>query len=322
VRRGVIIVAGAAVAVSGLIVLGPRAHVDWDETAAPEVPDLDELDAWLAARESRFDDLVPGTDKRIVWHEGRVATTTTAVVYLHGFSASRQELAPVPERVAAALRANLFETRLAGHGRTGEALASVDAEAWVADYREALEIGRRLGERVVVLGCSTGATLDAIGAAYWPQRVVAAHVWISPNFGLRSSSARLLTWPWARTWIPWVTGDRRTWEPANEQQGRYWTTSYPIEALFPMQALVEVSRVAPLDRIRAPTLVVHSTDDPVIRPDAVVDAYRRLGAEPKDRVAMSGAEDPHVLAGAIMSPGNTDRVVDRIVEFVEGVSKK
>lgn len=317
-----IIFAGAAAAVGGVALLGPREHVDWSEADAPSVPDLGELDGWLAAREARFDDRVPGTEKRIVWHEGRVATTTTAIVYLHGFSASRQELAPVPERVARALGANLFETRLAGHGRSGEALASVEAEDWVADYREALEIGRRIGDRVVILGCSTGAALDAIGAAYWPQRVVAAHVWVSPNFGAQAASARLLTWPWARTWIPWVAGDRRTWEPSNELHGRYWTTSYPIEAVFPMQALVDVAQVAPLDRIRSPTLVIHSTDDPVIRPEAVVDAFERLGTEVKERVPMTGVDDPHVLAGDILSPDNTDRVVDRMVTFLQSALER
>lgn len=317
-KRSVIVLAGAAVAAGGFVALGPRAHVDWSDVEPVEVPELTRLDAWLAAREARFDDLVPGTEKRIVWYRGRVETTTTAIVYIHGFSASRQELAPLPERVASALGANLFETRLAGHGRSGEALAAAEAEAWVADTKEAIEIGQRLGERVIVLGCSTGATLDAIVSSYWPQRGVAAHVWISPNFGAQAASARVLTWPWARTWVPWIAGERRTWEPANEAQGRYWTTSYPIEALFPMQALVDVAQVAPLERVRAPTLVIHSTDDPVIRSDAVEEAFERLGAETKARKPLTGVRDAHVLAGDIMAPGNTERVTALILDFMQG----
>lgn len=319
-NRGVIILAGTAAAVGGVILFGPREQVDWSKvepTVDPEVPELERLDGWLAERESRFDDLVEGTEKRIVWHEGRVETTTVAVIYLHGFSASRQELAPLPRKVAQALSANLFETRLTGHGRSGAALGQAEAIDWIADYREALAIGRRVGRRVVVLGCSTGATLDAIMSSHWPQRVVAAHVWLSPNFGPQDPSARLLTWPWARTWVPWFAGQTRTWEAENPKQARYWTTSYPIEALFPMQALVEVARDAPLHRMKAPVLVVHSTDDPVVRPDAVVDAFERLGAEDKERVESSGARDPHVLAGDIMSPGNTEDVVGRILGFLE-----
>jgi len=321
-KRIVLILAGTAAAFSGVVFLGPREQIDWSQDEAPEVPELSALDVWLARREAQFDDVVPGTEKRIVWHRGEVRTTTVAVVYLHGFSASRRETAPVAERVAEELEANLFETRLRGHGRSGEALAEVRGEDWVADYREALAIGRRLGERVVFLACSTGATLDAVMSAYWPERIVAGHVWLSPNFGARESTASLLTWPWARTWIPWVAGETRSWEPVNEAQARYWTTSYPIEALFPMQALVDVAQVAPLDRIRAPTLVIHSTDDPVVRPDRIVGAFERLGADEKKRIPMTGARDPHVLAGRIMSPENTDEVVRRTVSFLEAALER
>ena len=70
----------------------------------------------------------------------------------------------MPEEVARALGANLFFTRLTGHGRTGAAMAEATAEDWLADMAEAMEIGRRLGQRVVVIGTSTGGTLAAIAA--------------------------------------------------------------------------------------------------------------------------------------------------------------
>ena len=90
--------------------------------------------------------------------------TPYSVVYLHGFSATRQETAPLAECVADSLGANLFETRLAGHGREREPLADVRAEDWLHDAAEALAIAARLGERVIVIGTSTGATL-AVGDA-------------------------------------------------------------------------------------------------------------------------------------------------------------
>ncbi|MDD4273595.1 MAG: hypothetical protein PHG14_07705 [Desulfobacter postgatei] len=38
-------------------------------------------------------------------------------VYIHGFSATRKETAPLSDLVAKTLNANLFYTRLSGHGR-------------------------------------------------------------------------------------------------------------------------------------------------------------------------------------------------------------
>jgi hypothetical protein len=70
--------------------------------------------------------LIPGTEERVT----RVSDDRTewVVVALHGFSATRQETAPLAEIVASRLGANLFEARLAGHGLTENALRGVKAE--------------------------------------------------------------------------------------------------------------------------------------------------------------------------------------------------
>jgi hypothetical protein len=80
---------------------------------------------------------------------------TVAIVYVHGFSASKAEVRPLPDRVAAALHANLFFTRLTGHGQDGTAMAKGSINAWVNNHAEAIAIDRAIGERVVVIGTST-----------------------------------------------------------------------------------------------------------------------------------------------------------------------
>ena len=90
---------------------------------APPPADLAELDGWLHASEAAFTDLRPGTNKGIVWHGADRQRRPWAVVYLHGFSASRLETAPLAEVVAQALGAHVFYTRLTGHGRGGQAMA-------------------------------------------------------------------------------------------------------------------------------------------------------------------------------------------------------
>lgn len=305
--------AGTAAAGAGFLA-GPRARAPSPAVPVPPVPDVGGLQTWVQKSEEQFDDLVEGAEKRVVWASEPGESTAVSLVYLHGFSASRQELSPVPVRVAEALGANLFEARLTGHGRPGYALGWARADDWLRDYREAVTIGRRLGSRVVFLGCSTGATLDAYVSSAGVESPD-VHVWVSPNFGPRADGAELLLYPWAKFWIPWVTGDQRTWEPVNERQGRYWTTEYPVQALFPMQALVDAARNADLDHIGAPVLVLHSTDDPVVEPQAIVDAYGRLRSSKKKRVAFTGLADPHVLAGDILTPDNTERVVREVVTW-------
>ena len=157
----------------------------------PEIEALvlpDDLEAWLQQTEQQASNrfgLVPGTEKRITW-AGDDVQTPYSVLYLHGFSATRQETAPLAEIVAARLEANLYETRLTGHGRKRESLTGVRAEDWLQDAVEALTIAARLGERVIVIGTSTGATLAAAMLGHPVMDSVDTLVMISPNFAFNA----------------------------------------------------------------------------------------------------------------------------------------
>ena len=87
------------------------------------------IEAWIKDREAAVEaryGLIDGTEQRIPWQTpGK--RTPIAVVHLHGFSASRQETAPLADVVADALGANLYETRLSGHGHASEPMAGEDS---------------------------------------------------------------------------------------------------------------------------------------------------------------------------------------------------
>jgi len=139
--------------------LGSRVPVDTTITFDPKNIGPDP-EAYLARREAEVKDIRPGLQKEIVWADPATrARTPLAIVYVHGFSASKGEVRPLPDRVAAALHANLFYTRLTGHGEDGAAMAKGGVNAWINDYAEAITIGRAIGDRVVVIGTSTGGSL-------------------------------------------------------------------------------------------------------------------------------------------------------------------
>lgn len=314
--------AAAGLLMGAVFLAGPRAPAD---TTVGEVSLEPDLVTYLATSEARYPDIVPGTEKRILWADSASPRVTSlAVVYLHGFSATRQETRPLTERTARALGANAFLTRLRGHGRPGDALAEVTMNDWIRDAAEAIEIGRRLGRRVVLVGVSTGATLAVWAAAQdrWREDL-AALVLISPNFRPADPAAAILTWPWGGAIARLAVGRYREWEPVNEEQARYWTTRYPTEALLPMAALVKTVRSLDLERLETPTLVVYSPEDRVVSVDAIRQAIGRLGGVPTESYLVSEPEDPagHVLAGDILSPGSTDTVVGAIVEFVERAAR-
>ena len=170
--------------------LGPRIGLD-ENIRQPSLPA--DLVRYLNEGESRLGDITPGTEKAIVWaNKDERGPTAYAIVYLHGFSASRQEIAPVCDIVAEALGANLFYTRLRGHGRSSDAMAGLSVNELLNDAVEALEIGKRLGNEVVLIGTSTGGALATWLAASEKSGRIAALVLLSPNFGPKRKESELL----------------------------------------------------------------------------------------------------------------------------------
>jgi esterase/lipase len=291
------------------------------QTAVPR--DLAALPAWITQREEKAGVFDTAVAKRVRFANAlSPARTPWSVVYLHGFSATRQETAPVAELVAQKLGANLFETRLKGHGLPGDSLGSVTAEDWLTDAAEAMEIARRLGDSVLVIGTSTGGTLG-VWLATLPveaRKGLATLVLISPNFGPKDQKAALLTLPWAKVVLPRFI-PQREWTARNDEQRRYWTVKYPSTALFPMQALVENVRGRSLEGYNVPTLVFFHDGDTVVdaaRTRRWLEALAMETLAPVEQVQVipTEGEDGHVIAGRIVSPSQTNMVRDRIVEFV------
>lgn len=284
----------------------------------------DDIPAWLAQREGVFDDITPGAEKRIIWAGEPGVRTEWAVVYLHGFSATSEETRPVPDLVAQALRANLFYTRLAGHGRGGEALGEAVADDWILDLDEALAIGRRIGDRVLLISMSTGGTLATI-AATDPDRAtgLAGVVLMSPNYRLADATAQfLLDAPFVEHWGTLVAGNERSYTPRTPEQGRWWTTSYPLKALYPLAALMRAARALDPADAAVPALFLWSGRDLVVDEATTADVASRWGAPVKTtQLTLTAQDDPdgHVITGRIMSPDQTEPVVQAILDWVGGL---
>ncbi len=312
----VLIVAGGA-----LWWFGPYEPVNLSARFDPRKFD-DGVQVYFDSVEAGHPDITPGTQKRVIWAGAPETRTALSLVYIHGFSATSEEIRPVPDRIAAALGANLVYTRLRGHGRGGDAMAEATVHDWMQDVAEALAAGRAVGERVIVLTTSTGGTLAA-AAALDPEmsRDVAAMIFVSPNFGVNDPAAPLMTWPAARYWLPLVVGARISFAPESEAQARYWTMSYPTVALLPMGALVEAVRGLDFSRVTIPALFWFSLDDQVVRPDRTIDVAARWGGATTVRNVTMGpgdAANSHVIAGDIMSPGQTDGAVAGMLEWLAG----
>jgi alpha-beta hydrolase superfamily lysophospholipase len=283
----------------------------------------DDLPAYLRASEAQFDDITPGVEKQIVWAGDVGAQTDLAVVYIHGYSATSEEIRPVPDLVAKALGANLYFTRLRGHGRSGPAMVEAEAGDWIEDMAEAIAIGRRIGREVIALSTSTGGTISAI-AATDPSLAdgIKGITFISPNFRIKNHAAVILTWPLVRYWAPVLVGPERSFEPINDGQRKYWTTRYPTKAVMPMAALVAHADAQNYSDVKVPALFMFSDADAVVSSEKTREMALRWGGDTTvSVVALGPGDDPfnHVIAGDILSPGQTEETVVTILEWVKGL---
>ena len=323
-RRILLAVLGLVVILLSGFYLGPRVTVDTTIRFDPSVIG-DDPQAYLAREEAAVPNIREGLDKEIIWTNPLVhARTKLAIVYIHGFSASKGEIRPLPDDVAEELEANLFYTRLTGHGQDGGAMAEGSVNAWINDYEEALAIGRAIGDQVIVIATSTGASL-ATWAATQPGASdgVAAIAFISPNFGVKASGAEVLTLPWGREIAELVGGKERSFPARNALHEKFWTTRYPMAATLPMAALTELAYRAPVEKTTIPALFIFSDADKVVRPDRTREVAGRWGGS-HELVPVDDTGDPdnHVIAGDALSPQTTGFLTERIVVWVKALMQQ
>lgn len=284
-----------------------------------QLPDPAELDAWLAAREAEVPALRPHAAKRIDWAGQPGAVADIAVVYIHGFSASAQEISPVTERFASAIGANLHFGRMRGHGQDGAALGAARFDEWRADTAEALAIGAKIGRRVIAMGTSTGATLiaDALGQG----ADLAGAAFIAPNFEIGTGRERwLLEAPLARHWLPWIIGRTRSFEPDSPAHGDIWTLSYPSQVVVSVAQAVRAARGLDYGRFTMPAFFAFAEEDKVVHPPATHRVMAKWGGVvTHKRVVMGSGDDPnaHNIAGDARSPPQNDGMLAALTAWAE-----
>lgn len=220
------------------IVFGPKPNFPsyTAEIPALRIP-LEKLDGYLKEKEAEFPNIKPNNESRIVWADS-IKKTPYSVVYLHGFSASAMEGDPVHQEFAKRYGCNLYLPRLADHGLADEdAFLKLTPKKLIHSAKEAIAIGKLLGEKVILMSCSTGGTLSTYLTANNPDDVHAQLLY-SPNMRIYASTAQMLTMPWGLNLGKLTTGDYYSFTLEGEG-ANYWTTRYRVEGIVALQALIE-----------------------------------------------------------------------------------
>ena len=277
------------------------------------------LDKNVQDKENEILNIRPNTEKKILWAEQKNVKTKISLVYIHGFSATRAELSPVIEMLGKELNANIFFTRLKGHGLDGQSLAEASFDDWMLDTREAIEIGNIIGDKLVLIGCSTGCSL--IHANLQHSTNTKAVIYVSPNFGPKSYLGQLLRVPWAKFFIPFIFGKEHSLEPRSIDHARCWTTNYPIEALFAVKDSVVAAYKVKHNKIKEPILFWFSDDDQVVSARATRKIISKMGKNVSvhnPHLTNKDDSSKHGVLGDILSSSQTKDGVKKIIIWLKG----
>lgn len=263
----------------------------------------------------------PGCESRVIWAGAPGVKTPYTLLYIHGFSASPQEIRPVPDLVAAELGANLYFPRLTGHGQDGEALAASGLDDWMRDVAEAVKVAQMIGNEIIVMACSNGCTLATLALARGLR--ARAAIYISPHFRMRKKVVQfLLDAPASRLWAPYITGRIYSLYTISDAHRAYWTTTYPITTTHQMGRCLRAVRKTKLSHIATPMFLSLNEADRVSDPRDMRKVAARWGGPVTMDLLTPGPDDDwlgHVMAGDVFSPAQTVPMAGRIGDWLDTV---
>ncbi|WP_068310830.1 alpha/beta hydrolase [Polycladidibacter hongkongensis] len=293
-------------------------------TQMPEIQIGEDADAYLNAREAAVPAIRQGLQKQIIWADPTQKDKTRyAVVYLHGFSASKEEARPFPDIIAKQLGANLFYTRFKGHGRTGAAMATASAEDWMNDTLESIKIANHIGNETIIIASSTGGTLASWLALQQqiPTNNIKALILLSPNYAINAAGASLLSKPLIRSALPIILGENRSSsENPSKEEEHAWTITYPLRSTFPMAELVAYSRDLPVQDAKIPALFIYSKADKTVDADATDQVYNAWGGS-KQRILITNSEhkNSHLNVGKLTAPKATKPIAAQTLDWLSTI---
>ena len=263
---------------------GPKApEIRLDPKIVPIEVGIKEVERFVLEKEGQYTDLKPDNQAKVIWADSSGEKTPYALVYLHGFSASHGEGDPIHKEFGERYGMNIYLSRLDDHGINEEnALLDMTPSSLLHSAKEAISIGNILGEKVIVMSCSTGSTLSLYLAAHNPE-YIEAQILFSPNIDIADPASHLLDGPWGLFLLRMFEGgDFHRWEAPEEAQS-YWTTSYRIEALIDLRQLIDATMTpAVFSEVNQPTLVLRyfnseSEQDKVVSVEAMDKMFATLG---------------------------------------------
>jgi pimeloyl-ACP methyl ester carboxylesterase len=258
-----------------------------------------EVEAFVREKESKLK-IKPDNESRIIWASDSLKSKTSyCLLYLHGFAACWFEGNPVNLDFAKRYGMNLYAPLLASHGiDTTEALADMTPSRLYDSAKEALVIAHFLGQKVILMGTSTGCTLGLKLASEFPE-LINGLILLSPNIELAEPLAIIGPRPWGLQLGRFVFKGkyRITNQDFSSEDCHYWICKQRLEAGIYLQQLLEATmNKRTYSKVCKPLFMAYyfkdqEHQDMTVKVSAMLKMYNQLGTPEnlKQKIAFPGA---------------------------------
>ncbi len=319
--RKIIYITVPILLLTAIYFLGPTPErPQWNSTPITVPADPAELEKYIAIKEGKHQ-VKPENEARIIWADSTKGKTPFSVIYLHGFTASQEEGDPIHENFARQFGCNLYLARLADHGiDTTEQLLYFTGDRWWQSSKEALSIGKAIGEKVIIMSTSTGGTMALMLAAAYPDDVFAI-ISMSPNIAVNDPNAWLLNNPWGLQIARLVLGSNYKVVTYDSARRVHWNPKYRIEALVQMEEILEDKmNKSTFEKVTCPSLTLYYyknelEQDPVVKVSALLEMHEQLGTPNSLKKAVPIPKAGHHVIGSHLVPGDLETVGNEARKF-------
>ena len=293
---------------------------------AQEIQSIKNIESIIHNKEISNKNIKPNNQAKIIWSESyKEKKSPIAFVYLHGFGASGREGEPIVSKLSKKYNANVYVSRLKEHGISREnSFKNLTPENYLETAKEALLIGKLIGEKVILVSTSTGGSLSLKLAS--EDSSIAGLIMYSPFIDLKNPAFKMIVTQEGKAgFIKMNKGSEIIKQTRPEEEAKYWSTLYHIdgyEALIKM--IIKTMTQETFLKVKIPAFVGYyykneEEQDQVVSVSAILKMFDGLGTSANEKVKKAFPEAGNHVIGCDLRSKDWQSVYNETVAFIDDV---